>query len=151
MNDEPHPAERDVSDDRSDLDAIEAAPGSSAPPARAWRWFRRAALYPNAYTWFVLLGALDIMLTWVVLHMGGREVNVLADWIIRRWALPGMVVFKFVLVMVVVIICEIVGRHSARAGRRLAKLAVIITAIPVVLSFVQMLIEVYVPAPGGTV
>ena len=138
-----------MSDDRTDLDLLESAPGDSAPPVRAWRWFRRAALYPNAYTWFVLLGALDIMLTWIVLHMDGREVNVLADWILRQWALPGMVVFKFVLVMVVVIICEIVGRRSDRAGRRLAKLAVIITAIPVVLSFVQMLIEVYAPPAGG--
>lgn len=138
-----------MSNDRRELDVLNTAPGDSDPPARTWRWFRRATLYPNAYTWFVLLGALDIMLTWIILHMDGREVNVLADWVIRRWALTGMVVFKFVLVMVVVIICEFVGRHSDRAGRRLAKLAVIITAVPVVLSFVQMLIEVYIPPAGG--
>ena len=36
-------------------------------------------LYENHYTWFVLVSALDIMLTWLVLHAGGREANAIAD------------------------------------------------------------------------
>ena len=46
-----------------------AAPGamesSVSPPATGWK---RSVLYPNAYVWFVFLAALDIMLTYLILH-----------------------------------------------------------------------------------
>ena len=75
----------------------------------------RAARYPQAYVWFIFVSALDLMMTWVVLYFGGREVNVLADYILDRWALPGMVVYKFTLVVLVIFICEVVGHY--RPGR----------------------------------
>ena len=74
-------------------------------PVEGDRWIgmmTRTVLYPDCYTRFVLVSAMDLMLTWAVLAAGGSEVNILADWIIRRWGLTGAVVFKFAVVMLVV-------------------------------------------------
>ena len=77
-----------------------------------------AVLYPSMYTWYVLLAALDIVLTWVILQLGGRELNWLADWIIERYHLRGVVVFKFLLLLFVVLVCELAGRRNRRTGLR---------------------------------
>ncbi len=108
----------------------------------------RTARYPQAYVWFIFVSALDLMMTWVVLYFGGREVNVLADYVLNRWALPGMVVYKFALVIFVIFICEVVGQHRPRLGRRLSIFAVVITLVPVVIAFTHLLGAVYGPQPA---
>ena len=112
-------------------------------------------LYPNAYVWFVFLSALDIMLTYLILHpvlfsrdvfmseSRGVEENVLANWFLERWDVPGLVAFKFMLVVIVVTLCEIIGRRKDATGRRLAEWAVAITSIPVVLALIQMGLDLY--------
>jgi len=111
-----------------------------AVPSSVWG---RAVLYPNVYVWYVLLASLDVMLTAVILAAGGYEMNLLADRVLHRWGLPGLVGFKFSLVLLVVAICEVVGRRNDRTGRKLAEWAVAITAIPVVVSLVQLLVLVH--------
>ncbi len=109
----------------------------------------RAARYPQAYVWFIFVSALDLMMTWVVLYFGGREVNVLADYILDRWALPGMVVYKFALVVFVIFICEVVGHYRPRLGRRLSVFAVLITLVPVIIAFTHLLAAVHGPRPAA--
>ena len=115
----------------------------------------RAVLYPNIYVWYVFLAALDIMFTYLILHPvfsvphdptatapvyeeHGEEVNLLADWVIQHGGVPGMVAYKFVLVALVIGICEFVGRRSDRVGRKLAKWAVALNAFPVVVALAQL-------------
>jgi hypothetical protein len=95
--------------------------------------------YPNHYVWFVFLASLDIMLTWIILLLDGRELNPLADAVIRHLSLPGLVGFKFCLVVGVVVVAEVVGRRNNKAGRKLAEWFVAISAIPVVVALVQLL------------
>jgi len=114
------------------------AMSSDNPPSRAAARESRAVLYAEAYLWFIFLSALDVMFTAVILQMGGREVNVLANWVLERWDLPGMVGYKFSLVALVVVVCETVGRASWSKGRWLSVVAVAITSVPVILSFVQL-------------
>ena len=78
--------------------------------------------YPQYYLWFVLLAALDVMATWVVLHMGGREANAFANWVLQRWQLPGMVLLKFAAVVLVVIICEYIGTQRPKTGLRVIQI-----------------------------
>lgn len=89
-------------------------------------------LYPAEYVWFVLVSALDVMLTWVILVLGGREVNAVADSVLTRWGLRGLVAFKFALVLLVILVCEAVGRRKPETGRKLARAAVAITCVPLV-------------------
>ncbi len=109
----------------------------------------KAARYPQRYVWFIFVSALDLMMTWVVLYFGGQEVNALADYILHRWALPGMVVYKFTLVVFVILICEVVGHYRPRQGKRLATFAVLITLVPVIIAFTHLLGVVYGPQPAA--
>ena len=126
----------------SDVDLLrEQAPARSeshVPP------HPKALRYPNAYVWFVFVSALDLMLTWVILHLGGREVNWIADAVIYTHDLWGLVGFKFAIVALVVILCEEVGRRNDRSGRPLARWAIAIAALPVVVSTTQLLAAIVV-------
>ncbi len=118
--------------------------GPIAPVTRHQRtrktgWFALTPMrYQQEYLWFVFVSALDVMLTWTILVLGGSEVNVVADAVIARAGLTGIVAYKFSLVVFVIIMCEVVGRRRPHVGHKLAEWAVAITAIPVVLSFVQL-------------
>lgn len=94
----------------------------------------RPVLYPRVYPWLLLLAAMDVMLTWLILELGGSELNAIADRVIQAAGLPGMLALKFSTILVVVGICEVVGRRSERAGLGLAGTATAITSVPVVFS-----------------
>lgn len=91
----------------------------------------RPVRYPKLYPWFVLLASLDVVLTWMLLGLGGREANMLAAQIITGAGLTGAVALKAASVLTVVLICEVVGRRHDQAGRRLAFAAVGLSALPV--------------------
>ena len=107
------------------------------PEATSFR--TRPLRYQNHYVWFVFISALDVMLTWVILHFGGWEVNHVADFVIRRFGLPGLVTFKFAIVVFVILLCEAVGRRRHGAGNTLAEWSIAITSIPVVIALYQLL------------
>lgn len=102
-------------------------------------------LYQNQYAWFLFLAAMDIMMTWIILGppFDGLEVNWLADQVIQFGGLRAMIGYKFALVVLVIVICEVVGRRNRGRGRLLANMAVILTAFPVVVAFVQLVIDVH--------
>ncbi len=95
-------------------------------------------LYQRSYKLFVFISALDVILTWFILLLGGSEVNLLADAVIASTGLKGILIYKFCLVLLVVLICEVVGRRRPWVGRNLARAAIAITAVPVVLSIAQL-------------
>ena len=98
-------------------------------------------LYPNAYVWFVLASTLDVFLTFVVLYLGGREVNALANWVLTTLGLTGMILYKYALVAFVILLCQLVGRLRPSAGRRLAEWAVALTFVPVTFTTIMLLTE----------
>lgn len=95
--------------------------------------------HQNAYAWFVFLSAMDLMLTWIILHSNGREVNPVADWVVTTLDLWGLVGFKFSLVVLVVVLCEMIGPHRPALAQFVAYFAVIITAVPVGYAFFLLL------------
>ena len=99
---------------------------------------RRAVLYPQLYLWFVFLSALDVMLTWCILTLDGAEVNPLARAVIVYGDLYGLVIYKFVLVSLVLLICEFVGRRRPAIGRAVSTFAVVVTTVPVVMSMLLL-------------
>lgn len=98
-------------------------------------WSSPPVLHPNHYAWFVFLSALDLMLTWVLILQGGSEINPIADAVLQRGGLASLTVFKFAIVMLVIVICEWATRSQPRTGFKLAEWAVAITAVPVAVSF----------------
>lgn len=115
----------------------------SATPVPSKGFFSRPILYEEPLKWFLLLSCLDIFFTWIVLHMGGSEVNWLANYILTHGDLYGLVAFKFTMVVIIILLCDFVGRRNDIRGRFIAKAAVIITSFPVILASMQLLIFVY--------
>lgn len=103
--------------------------------------------YQSAYVWLIFFSSLDIMLTWAILRRGGEEVNPVAKQIISLWGLHGAIVFKFALMLFVIVSCEVIGRRRDKAGRRLAYLAVAISAFPVTYSFALLVDHILLRPP----
>lgn len=113
----------------------EVSPADAFLKQPGW-WIMPEMRYQGAYLWLVLVSALDVMLTLVVLvAMEGFEVNPVAAGVIETLGFGWAIIFKFAIVVLVVIICEVVGRMHDRTGRKLAHAAVAINALPVLYTF----------------
>lgn len=132
---------------RSNSDAAGAPngpPAGATPrPGHLWHGRSRPVLFPNAYVWFVFLSSLDVMLTWAILKRDGTEVNPIAAYVIELWGLNGAIAFKFSLMIFVIIVCEIVGQKRPSAGKRLIRLCVLVSALPVTWSLFLLLMHTY--------
>ena len=97
--------------------------------------------YPRPYAWFVVVSVLDILFTWTVLLLGGKEVNAIADMVINYAGGKGIIIYKFCLIVLVMVLCEVIGRRRDRIGKKLAEWSVAVTAVPVVLSIYQLFVS----------
>lgn len=114
-----------------------AAPGVGAD-SRAW-WRARSVLYPERYLWYVLVSSLDIIVTVsVLIHYGAREVNSIAQASIELFGTWGLIGLKFLTLVIVVLICEYIGRKDERLGRIVATVAVAASLSPVLAATVQV-------------
>lgn len=99
-------------------------------------------LFETEISWFVLAGAMDVFMTFIILRFSaeGRtqnmmvESNPVAQWILGHWGLRGMVLFKLAMVALVSVIAEIVGRSRPATGRALLVGGTIVVAAVVVYS-----------------
>lgn len=103
------------------------------------RWRSRVLLYEDEYIWLAILSALDVTLNWVILNSGGRIFNPIVDSFIQTGGFGAMLVFKLLLVSLLVLICEDVGRARPTTGHRIATLACAVAALPVALAIVGLL------------
>ncbi|MCL4220060.1 MAG: hypothetical protein KJZ65_01695 [Phycisphaerales bacterium] len=100
----------------------------------------RAVLYPDLYCWYVLFATLDVIITTIVLdYYGMVEANAIAAGVIERYGFAGLVPFKFATVLLVLAICEYVGRVRPRTGLRVAQAAVGLSCAPIVVAALQLL------------
>ncbi len=114
------------------------APSEHAVAAHSW-WRHPSVLYPERYVWYVLTAVLDIVVTVTVLvHYGAKEVNSIAQASIELFGTWGLVGLKFLTLVIVVAICEYVGRKHDRLGRILATIAVILSLMPVLAATSQV-------------
>lgn len=102
----------------------------------------RPLQFESQISWFILVGALDVVMTWLILRFSaeGRTRNVfvegnpIARWVLGTWGISGMVVFKFLMISVVVVIAEVVGRSRPATGRFLLGLGTLVVGAVVIYS-----------------
>ena len=108
---------------------------------------RRSSLqYESELSWFILVGALDVFMTYLILRYSaeGRTQNILVEgnplarWILQQWGIQGMVIFKFIMIGVVSVIAEVVGRFRPTVGRSLLQLGTLVVGGVVVYSFLLL-------------
>ncbi len=88
---------------------------------------RRGLLFETEVSWFVLASALDVALTFLVLHYSNSgmthgtfvESNPVAQWFIIHWGFRGMAGYKLLMTLIVVVIAEFVGRQKPTVARML--------------------------------
>jgi hypothetical protein len=114
------------------------------PPNR-----RTSLLYPNLYTWFLFLSAMDVMLTGVALAMGAYESNPVAAWFLERFGAGGLVLLKFTAVPVVIGLCEYIGRRKPPTGRKLIEWVVALSAVPIVVTLSILMVAAYLKEPAA--
>ena len=83
-------------------------------------FLREPCLYLHLHRWFLTLAAIDVLLTSVVLSLGGQEANIVPQAVLARAGLGGMVALKTASVILVLLVCELVGRKREPVGRGLA-------------------------------
>jgi hypothetical protein len=98
----------------------------------------RGVLFPVGYTWLVLAGSLDIIMTHLMLSLGAIEVNIIADRALGAAGLWGLIALKFTVIAGVLWICEYVGRRRLSTARWLVGAGVGLNILPVVFSFAQL-------------
>lgn len=104
-------------------------------------WWRQPVRHRDEYIWLVVVSVLDIMCTMVILALGGREVNPIAEHVLQAAGVSGIVFLKFAMVSLVICICEYITRQQPTTGLALAQLAVVISALPVVWALLQLLVH----------
>lgn len=99
----------------------------------------RPALFPAHYMWYVLVCVLDLVLTNTVInYYGAREVNGIAHHAIELMGFWGLIALKVATMVVVITVCETVGRKRERLGLKVAEWAVALSALPVVATVTQI-------------
>lgn len=94
-------------------------------------------LFPKMYLWLVLASAMDIILTYIILNIGGTEVNPVADMVIAHHGLSGMIGFKYAFILLVIIICDHVGRNKPGTGRFLAEFIAVVSMAPIIVAAME--------------
>lgn len=105
-------------------------PFTSAPPT-LWTVLSEPCRYMPAHRWFLCLAALDVIFTTLVLRTGGTESNVIARSVIEAGGLTGMVLFKLICSLFVLVVCELAGRHRDSLGQKIALAAVAANSVAV--------------------
>jgi hypothetical protein len=98
----------------------------------------KPVLYPRYYRWVILFASLDVILTWIILTRGGAELNIIAKQVIDSAGLPGMLAYKFFLIILVLVICEHIGRIRFHTGRGVALTAIALNIFPVLVGGTQL-------------
>jgi len=80
-------------------------------------FFKRDVLLAQEYLGFLLLNLFDLFLTSYIFRIGGVEANGLAALIYAKYGHQGFAIFKFGLVMVVVLACEGYSIKNIRVSR----------------------------------
>jgi len=69
------------------------------------------------YLAFTLLNLFDLFLTGYIFRHHGMEANGVAVAVMERWGLQGFAIYKFLLVLVVVLACEGITTKSPRKAK----------------------------------
>ena len=66
---------------------------------------------------FILVNFADVILTGLAFRAGAREVNIAANWVLHRFGLSGMVIYKFALVTFVLLVCQYIYPTHPKTAR----------------------------------
>ena len=108
-------------------------------------FFKRDVVLAQEYLAFTLLNLFDLFLTGYIFKHGGMEANGLAAWIYENYHPIGFAVFKFVLILVVILACEGISLRSLRKARLVVTFGCLIYLLVVLWESAQIFMHVTGP------
>lgn len=109
------------------------AQSAKHPPER--RWLGSPLPLDTETTRFVLVSALDVIVTWLLIRQPDfTEANPIALFFINHWGVKGMVWFKFGLVAFVCVLTQVIARRKPETARRLMNFAALVAGAVVLYS-----------------
>jgi hypothetical protein len=95
--------------------------------------------------YFIMASTLDVIMTWYLVnrstaesHTWFVESNPIARYFWESWDFHGLVFFKFALVALVSVICQIIARHKIDVARRVLYFATLMVTSVVLYSVVLL-------------
>jgi hypothetical protein len=117
-------------------------------PERLSHALRSRAVYPSLYPWLIALALLDVLLTMIILCLGGEEANALPRAVFAQAGVPGLVALKAASIGFTLAICQYVGRRRFRAGHLLTQFAVAANTAAVTMGIAALAVYAAVVAAG---
>lgn len=99
---------------------------------------REPILFPRMYWAYIVLAAMDVLLTALILKVGGHELNAVGRAAFAWAGLFGATMLKFTTVTVVLLACEYAERAKPDAGRLIVYAAVSISTVPVMMGLMEI-------------
>lgn len=94
-----------------------------------YKMFKVALPLEKETTWFILVSALDIFLTYLVIrNRGFTEGNPIALFFLHSWGIKGLVYFKCVMVAFVAVITQIIALKNVSKARWTINLGTLIVS-----------------------
>ena len=69
------------------------------------------------YLGFMLLNLFDLILTGLIFSNSGVEANGIPLWVLQNFGKRGFAIFKFLMVIVIVLVCELISYFEVRDNR----------------------------------
>ena len=91
-----------------------------------------------AWQWLVIASVLDFMLTFVILGLGGLEVNPTALAVIQSGGFQLLIIYKFSLLCIIITICEGLRKRDEAKSQMLVRLALMVWFIPPAFASLQI-------------
>ncbi len=93
--------------------------------------------FPTEYGLFVTVNLLDLFITMLFIRYGGAEANPAARWMLLSFGKTGFVAYKIVLMLLVIALCEVIGRKRRGMARALIWFGIVAITLVAVTSAVR--------------
>jgi hypothetical protein len=108
--------------------------------------FKRDVVLAQEYLGFLLLNLFDLMMTGYIFRHSGQEANGLALWVLHHFGLMGFAIFKFLMVVFIILICEAISFHSVTRAKQVITGACVLYVLVVL--WEAFLVFAFVNAPA---
>ena len=81
--------------------------------------FKKDVVLAQEYLGFLLLNLFDLFLTGYIFRHSGQEANGLALWVLHKYGLQGFAIFKFLMVVLIIVICELISLQAVARARQI--------------------------------
>lgn len=93
----------------------------------------------NEVTVFILVGVLDIFMTYILLRFGAVEANPFARPFLGRWGFNGLIYFKMVTIAFVTVMAQVTAQYRMSSGKKILTYGTVIVGIVVAYSIMLLI------------